>query len=96
MHHSSSGPGVEPVSSGGRALGIGLQTWLTGRAARMNPPAVFVSLLFWGMLWGAWGLLLGVPIMVALKTVCDHLPQLHGIGVLLGPDGTNYRMTSTP
>jgi predicted PurR-regulated permease PerM len=66
-------------------LGIGLQTWLMGRAARMNAPAVFVALLFWGMLWGAWGLLLGVPIMLAVKTACDHVPSLRGWGALLGP-----------
>jgi predicted PurR-regulated permease PerM len=66
-------------------LGVGLQTWLMGRAARMNAPAVFVSLLFWGMLWGAWGLLLAVPIMVAIKTVCDHVKRLRGWGALLGP-----------
>jgi predicted PurR-regulated permease PerM len=67
------------------ALGIGLQTWLMGRAARMNSVAVFVSLLFWGMLWGAWGLLLAVPIMVAVKTVCDHIKPLRGWSTLLGP-----------
>jgi predicted PurR-regulated permease PerM len=67
------------------ALGVGLQTWLMGRAARMNAPAVFISLLFWGMLWGAWGLLLAVPIMVAIKTACDHIEPLHGWGALLGP-----------
>jgi len=66
-------------------LGIGLQTWLMGRAARMNAPAVFVSLLFWGMLWGAWGLLLAVPIMVAVKTACDHVPAMRRWGALLGP-----------
>jgi predicted PurR-regulated permease PerM len=67
------------------AFGIGLQTWLMGRAARMNAPAVFVSLLFWGMLWGAWGLLLAVPIMVTVKTACDHIPTMHRWGALLGP-----------
>jgi predicted PurR-regulated permease PerM len=67
------------------ALGVGLQTWLMGRAARMNAPAVFVSLLFWGMLWGAWGLLLAVPIMVAVKSACDHIEPLNGWGALLGP-----------
>jgi predicted PurR-regulated permease PerM len=66
-------------------LGIGLQTWLMGRAGRMNTPAVFVSLLFWGMLWGLWGLLLAVPIMVAVKTACDHIESLHHWGALLGP-----------
>ena len=66
-------------------LGVGLQTWLMGRAARMNATAVFISLLFWGMLWGAWGLLLAVPIMVAVKTACDHIEPLRGWGALLGP-----------
>ncbi|HEY2863086.1 MAG TPA: AI-2E family transporter [Casimicrobiaceae bacterium] len=66
-------------------LGIGLQTWLMGRAARMNTPAVFVSLLFWGMLWGGWGLLLAVPIMVAVKTLCDHVERLKPYGDILGP-----------
>jgi predicted PurR-regulated permease PerM len=66
-------------------LGVGLQTWMMGRAGRMNTPAVFVSLLFWGMLWGVWGLLLAVPIMVAVKTACDHIESLHNWGALLGP-----------
>jgi len=66
-------------------LGIGVQTWLMGRAARMNTPAVFVSLLFWGMLWGGWGLLLAVPIMVAIKTLCDHVERLKPYGDILGP-----------
>ena len=66
-------------------LGIGLQTWLMGRAARMNTPAVFVSLLFWGMLWGGCGLLLAVPIMVAIKTLCDHVERLKPYGDILGP-----------
>jgi predicted PurR-regulated permease PerM len=66
-------------------LGVGLQTWMMGRAGRMNTPAVFVSLLFWGMLWGLWGLLLAVPIMVAVKTACDHIESLHDWGALLGP-----------
>jgi predicted PurR-regulated permease PerM len=66
-------------------LGIFVQTWLMGRAARMNTPAVFVSLLFWGMLWGGWGLLLAMPIMVAIKTLCDHVERLKPYGDILGP-----------
>jgi predicted PurR-regulated permease PerM len=66
-------------------LGIGLQTWLMGRAARMNAPAVLVALLFWAVLWGGWGLLLGVPIMLAAKTACDRIQSLRPWGALLGP-----------
>ena len=73
-----------PILAAG-VLGVGLQTWLMGRAARMNAPAVFVSLLFWGMVWGGWGLLLAVPVMVAVKTVCDNVARLRPIGTILGP-----------
>ena len=76
--------GAVPILAAG-ILGVGLQTWLMGRAARMNAPAVFISLLFWGMIWGGWGLLLAVPMMVAIKTVCDNFDRLKPIGVMLGP-----------
>ena len=61
-----------------------LTPWLTGRASRMSPVVVFVSVLFWGWLWGLWGLLLGVPIMMIIKAVCDHVEGLKPIGELLG------------
>ncbi|MHB8882434.1 MAG: AI-2E family transporter [Thermodesulfovibrionales bacterium] len=61
-----------------------LTPWLTGRASRMSPVVVFVSVLFWGWLWGAWGLLLGVPIIIVIKAVCDHVEDLEPVGELLG------------
>lgn len=61
-----------------------LTPWLTGRASRMSPVVVFVSVLFWGWLWGLWGLFLGVPIMMIISTICDHVEDLKPIGELLG------------
>ena len=61
-----------------------LTPWLTGRASRMNAVVVFVGVLFWGWLWGVWGLLLGVPIMMIIKAVCDRVEDLKPIGELLG------------
>ena len=61
-----------------------LTPWLTSRASRMSPVVVFVSVLFWGWLWGVWGLLLGVPIMMIIKAICDHVEDLKPIGELLG------------
>ena len=58
--------------------------WLMGRAARMSAVAVFVSVLSFGWLWGVWGLLLGVPILLVAKTVCDRVDELKPIGELLG------------
>ena len=58
--------------------------WLTGRAGELNTLAVFVSVLFWGWMWGAWGLLLAVPIMVSIKAAADHIDPLQPVGELLG------------
>lgn len=61
-----------------------LTPWLASRACALNTVAVFVSVLFWGWLWGVWGLLLAVPIMVAAKAAADHIEPLQAIGELLG------------
>ena len=61
-----------------------LTPWLTGRASHMNPVAVFVGVLAWGWLWGLWGLFLGVPILMAIKAVCDRVDDLKAVGELLG------------
>jgi predicted PurR-regulated permease PerM len=61
-----------------------LTPWLTSRTSRMNPVAVFVGVIFWGWLWGVWGLLLGIPIMMIVKSVCDRVEDLQSIGELLG------------
>ena len=65
-------------------VGTIVTTWMTGRIAHMNPAAVFVSLLFWGWLWGVWGVLLSVPIIVIIKVVSRHVEQLHAMAELLG------------
>ncbi len=61
-----------------------LTPWLTGRASRMNPVAIFVGVLAWGWLWGLWGLFLGVPILMAIKAVCDRVDDFKAVGELLG------------
>lgn len=61
-----------------------LTPWLTGRACRMNAVVIFAGILFWGWLWGAWGLLLGMPIMMAIKSVCDHVEEFKPVAELMG------------
>ena len=65
-------------------IGNLLTPWLTGRASRMSPFVVFVSVLAFGWLWGVWGLLLGVPILMVVKAVCDRVEELKPVGEFLG------------
>jgi predicted PurR-regulated permease PerM len=58
--------------------------WLLGRAVRMNNVAVFGGLLFWGWLWGPWGLALSFPVMAAIKTIADRVGPLRPVGEMLG------------
>ncbi len=61
-----------------------LTPMLMSRVAQVNTVTIFVSLLFWSWLWGIWGLLLAVPIMMAVKATCDRVEDLQPIGKLLG------------
>lgn len=64
-------------------VGTMVTTWMTGRIAKMNATAVFIALLFGGWLWGAWGLLLCVPIIVVVKVISEHVEGMQSIAELL-------------
>jgi len=53
-------------------IGTLVAAWLQGRAAKMNSATVFIGLVFWGALWGVWGLFLGPALVVLLKVLAEH------------------------
>jgi predicted PurR-regulated permease PerM len=57
---------------------------LLGRVGQLNHIAIFASLLFWSWMWGVWGMLLAVPILMAVKAVCDHIEELQPFADFLG------------
>ena len=57
---------------------------LMSRAAQMNPVAIFIGLLFWSWVWGVWGTILAVPMMMTAKAICDRVEDLQPVGELLG------------
>jgi predicted PurR-regulated permease PerM len=63
--------------------GFLLTPMLVGRASSMNQVAVFVGLLFWSWVWGIWGILLAVPMLMVVKVVCDHVEPLQPVAHLL-------------
>jgi len=64
--------------------GFLLTPLLIGRASSMNQVAVFAGLLFWSWVWGVWGILLAVPMMMVIKVICDHVEPLQPVAHLLG------------
>jgi predicted PurR-regulated permease PerM len=86
------GGGVsQALQMSGAALAItSLEGWLLtpplmGKAERMSVLAVFLGLLLWTWIWGAWGTILGVPMLVMMKSIADHVPRLKPIGRLMAP-----------
>jgi len=66
------------------AVGSVLMTWAQSRFARVNAAVLFIALLFFGWLWGVWGLLLGAPLVAIAKVICDRVDALGAYGDLLG------------
>jgi predicted PurR-regulated permease PerM len=76
---------VAGVLSGLHIIGANvLMPAIVGRSVHLNPLAVTISLLFWGWLWGAFGLILAIPVTATLKVICDHVPDWQPWGRWLG------------
>lgn len=65
-------------------IGLAFMTWLHGRFARVNAAVLFIALLFFGWLWGLWGLLLGAPLVAIGKVVFDRVEVMKPVGEILG------------
>lgn len=50
----------------------------------LSPLMVLVSLIFWGWLWGAWGMILSVPIMATIKIILENVAPFRALAVLMG------------
>jgi predicted PurR-regulated permease PerM len=86
------GGGVtQALQMSGAALVItSLEGWLLtptlmGKMERMSSLAVFLGLLLWTWLWGGWGTLLAVPMLVVIKSVADRVERLKPVGRLMAP-----------
>jgi predicted PurR-regulated permease PerM len=57
---------------------------ILGRRMRLNTVALFIGFVFWWYIWGVAGAILAVPMLAALKIICDHIESLAPIGEFLG------------
>ncbi len=56
-------------------IGVGVMTWMHARIYQVSTTALFLGLMFFGWLWGAWGVLLAAPLLGVIKVICDRLPE---------------------
>jgi len=66
--------------------GMYLTPHLLSKAASLNHVAVFLAIAFWSWAWGVPGMLLAVPILMAVKAFCDHVEGLGDVGAFLGTE----------
>ena len=56
---------------------------ILGRQLELNTVSVFVTVVFWGWLWGIAGALMAVPFLVCLKVICDNVDSMNTLGNFL-------------
>jgi predicted PurR-regulated permease PerM len=66
-------------------LGNLIEPKLMGDRLGLSTLVVFVSLIFWGWVWGPLGMLLSVPLTVMVKILLEHAGDLRPLAILLGP-----------
>ena len=64
-------------------IGSYLEPILTGSTLSISPFAVMFMVFLWSLLWGLTGAFIGVPILVAVLTVCRQLPSMQWLTVML-------------
>ena len=57
--------------------------WFVGRQLALSRISVFLSVMFWGWLWGIAGALLAVPVLIGVRAACRRLPRMRRLCVYL-------------
>ncbi|SER17560.1 Predicted PurR-regulated permease PerM [Faunimonas pinastri] len=71
-----------------------LTPMILGRRLEMNAVSVFLAVAFWGWLWGLVGMLMAVPLMVAVKIFCTHIGVLNAFGDFLSEEPERHEPPS--
>lgn len=64
-------------------IGNVVEPRVMGGKLGLSPLVVILSLIFWGWLWGPTGMILSVPIVSAIRIICDNIEMLRPISGFL-------------
>jgi predicted PurR-regulated permease PerM len=80
------------VAMVGVTVGTAMSVWLQGRAGKVDSATLFAGTVFWSVLWGGWGLMLGPLLVVVMRLAWLRAPALAQLGTAhatepgVGPD----------
>jgi predicted PurR-regulated permease PerM len=72
-------------------IGNFLDPRLQGQRLNLSPLLILFSLIFWGWIWGSVGMFLAVPLTVVIKIICENIPALRPIAVMMEKGGNMGR-----
>jgi predicted PurR-regulated permease PerM len=78
------------------AVGNVIEPRIMGESLNLSTLLVLLSLIFWGWLWGPWGMILSVPITSTLKILCENVEALHPLAVLMSDSVEPARPSPAP
>ena len=61
--------------------------YFVGRRLRLNTVVVFLSIALWAWLWSVVGMIVATPLLVGIRTFCEYIPSLEGVGAFLSARG---------
>lgn len=70
--------------------------YFVGRQLRLNTVVVFLSIALWAWMWSVVGMIVATPLLVAVRTFCEYIPWLEGVGSFLSARGEEQEETSAP
>jgi len=74
-------------------VGNVIEPQLLGRRLGLNSFVVFVSLIVWGWIWGAGGMLLSVPLTMTIKVMLENSRDWNWLAIMMGTSGRETRTT---
>ncbi|WP_256619491.1 AI-2E family transporter [Parvularcula maris] len=57
--------------------------YAVGKRLKLNTVVVFLAVAFWGWLWSVIGMIVAMPLLIALRVFSEHVPPLRGLGDFL-------------
>ena len=64
-------------------IGNILEPKIMGDGLGISPITILLSLTVWGWIWGFAGMVIAIPMMVIIKIVCESIPVLEPVSILL-------------